>query len=315
MRGLITIAMYRELCKKLHVDETDFINRFDLICGTSTGGILVIGMGLLKFSPDEGVALYREIGSQVFGGPKDSKVQGIYKMLKGLYQIQPKYPNKLKEVFMSKLKPIPLFDKAPSKENKIPHLFVVSVDCSDQPGNVFLFRNYLPSKDSHVKGTDDKNPFTLVDAALATSAAPTYFEPFLAQGKEFVDGGMMENNPIKSALSEALEIWPKRKIACVLSLGTGKPSPKRGSMKNYGGLISTMVYIATDSERPVDDAKQMIAGWSHKPEIFRFNPPELGSDGLDEIDKFDEWNLSVRKYMIREFKKDEKKLKAFLGMK
>ncbi|KAI9861482.1 MAG: hypothetical protein M1824_002374 [Vezdaea acicularis] len=86
------------------------------------------------------------------------------------------------------------------------------------------------------------------EAARATSAAPTFFQPFFhkASEREYKDGGLYHNNPVVIADSERKLIWPE--IACrhpdvFLSIGTGynsvgaqEPSPERPSAKS--GWIS-----------------------------------------------------------------------------
>lgn len=59
------------------------------------------------------------------------------------------------------------------------------------------------------------------EAARATSAAPTFFQPITINGVKYGDGGTGWNNPTAEALAEAYHIWPSRLIGCLLSLGTG----------------------------------------------------------------------------------------------
>ncbi len=70
-----------------------------------------------------------------------------------------------------------------------------------------------------------KNPFsglTMADAALATSAAPTYFPPYEINGfGYFADGGLFANNPTMAALAELLQAGVPLSQISVISLGTG----------------------------------------------------------------------------------------------
>lgn len=61
----------------------------------------------------------------------------------------------------------------------------------------------------------------LWEAALATSAAPTYFPPVKIGERTLIDGGVFANNPSAIALAEARLMWPNDEIVLV-SLGTGK---------------------------------------------------------------------------------------------
>lgn len=62
---------------------------------------------------------------------------------------------------------------------------------------------------------------TLNDAALATSAAPTFLPPHQVDDKLHLDGGFGYNNPSHLALVEAGKLWPDRNVGVFLSLGLG----------------------------------------------------------------------------------------------
>ena len=68
---------------------------------------------------------------------------------------------------------------------------------------------------------------TIWEAARATSAAPTFFKRMVIGTTEYIDGGMGANNPTDLLLQEAKSLFPDGKIACVLSIGTGKPDTIR----------------------------------------------------------------------------------------
>lgn len=72
------------LCSQIH-------ELFDLICGTSTGGLLALGVGLRHMSLDAARDLYLNVGRQVFGKPRKA-----YCYLVG----KPKYPTKTVESVM-----------------------------------------------------------------------------------------------------------------------------------------------------------------------------------------------------------------------
>ena len=64
----------------------------------------------------------------------------------------------------------------------------------------------------------------MVDVAMATSAAPTYFKAYLSEaGAPLIDGGVFANNPAGLAAVEAVGVlnWPRDEIA-ILSLGCGE---------------------------------------------------------------------------------------------
>ena len=76
------------------------------------------------------------------------------------------------------------------------------------------------------KAREEGEDFTLAEVARATSAAPTYFEPFELEGQALVDGGVFAANPAMCAVAEVLRFQPAAEIA-LLSLGTGERTRKR----------------------------------------------------------------------------------------
>lgn len=76
---------------------------------------------------------------------------------------------------------------------------------------------------------------TILQACRATSAASSFFDPLTMRiGKlgadyedKFIDGALGYNNPIRQLWTEASDVWDgpmDGKIACVVSIGTGKPA-------------------------------------------------------------------------------------------
>ena len=97
--------------------------------------------------------------------------------------------------------------------------FVVSTSGADGTGPVVLFRSYDSTK-------EDADHCTIWEAARATSAAPSFFDPIVIRipppGGSYVDGGVRYNNPSRLALDEARQIWPRVKRFSLISIGTGR---------------------------------------------------------------------------------------------
>ena len=66
LKGMFSVAVSAELEKLL---KTDLASHFDLIVGTSTGGLIALALGAGK-SPSEIVDIYAELGTKVFGQPR-----------------------------------------------------------------------------------------------------------------------------------------------------------------------------------------------------------------------------------------------------
>ena len=77
------------------------------------------------------------------------------------------------------------------------------------------------------------------EVAAATSAAPTYFEPFQKEGYTYLDGGIWANNPTMAALVEALSCFDVRpENVRILSLGCGgKPFQMSAGQAKSAGLL------------------------------------------------------------------------------
>lgn len=142
----------------------------------------------------------------------------------------------------------------------------------------------------------DKNPgynCTIWEAGRATSAAPTFFKRIYignpGMQEEFVDAGIGCNNPVQYLIQEAQrEFGPNREVACIVSIGTGKPkvagfkAPARFQRVLPLDLIKVLTAISTDSEAvaSVMEARyQYCSGLYHRLNVER---------GLEEV-SLEEW--------------------------
>lgn len=152
-------------------------------------------------------------------------------------------------------------------------------------------------------------PCTIVEAARATTAAPTFFKRAIikVQGvdRTYVDGGLAQNNPCDAVLQEACLVFPGRKLACMVSIGTGKlamihiPTPGFFQRLIPVEVAQAMAGIATDTERVHQDLQRRFQ--SRADVYFRFNVDEgMAAVGLDEWDKLDEIAAHTEKYLESE---------------
>src|SRR5882672_863744 len=140
------------------------------------------------------------------------------------------------------------------------------------------------------------------EAARATSAIPTFFDPIVINGESFFDGGMGRNNPIQQVLQEAELMFPDRHVACIVSIGTGQAQtisiPKPDLLQRVLPLhvINAMRKIATDCEESAQDATRRF---EHTPGVyFRFNVEQgLQNVGLEQWEKLDEVRAHTRQYI------------------
>lgn len=118
---------------------------------------------------------------------------------------------------------------------------------------------------------------TICQAALATSAATTFFDPVSIGNRSFADGGLGANNPVEEVEGEASNIWCpttrdlKPLVKCFISIGTGSPSKKAFKESMVKFLSETVVDIATQTD---NTEKKFIARWAKQfdeKRYFRFN--------------------------------------------
>jgi len=132
----------------------------------------------------------------------------------------------------------------------------------------------------------------ICEAALATSAATTFFEPVSIGDRTFADGGFGANNPVDEVEGEAANVWCsetgdlKPLVKCFISIGTGNPGKKSFEDSMFKFLSKTVVQIATETEAT---EKKFIARWAKHfddKQYFRFNVEQgLQNIGLEEYKK------------------------------
>ena len=179
---------------------------FDLIVGTSTGGILALGLSLQDaagqplLASRRMVALYERHGREIFE-------QSLWRKLRSVGGIfEEAYSHKALEAVLEHY-----FGDRPLSDCGIPAM-VTSYDIQNRR-TVFM-------KSWHA----DHAALLCSDAARATSAAPTYFEPanlqWAQESRTLIDGGVYMNSPAVSAYAEARKTVSKR-TDCHALLGYG----------------------------------------------------------------------------------------------
>ncbi|MEZ6125360.1 MAG: CBASS cGAMP-activated phospholipase [Planctomycetaceae bacterium] len=204
------------------------VDHFDLIAGTSTGGILAIGLGL-GLTGQQILKFYQERGPVIF--PVTRTLSRMRYTLRHLFR--PKYSQEillreLEAAFYSGGKPIPLRDSR--CRLVIPTYHAVA-------GASHLFRT-----PHHEDLTADAQT-EAAHAALATAAAPTFFTAAkianMVAESSYFDGGVWANSPAMAAIVEAvcyLRI-PIERID-VLSVGTKQTSPSQFESKADPELLA-----------------------------------------------------------------------------
>ncbi|HKH42325.1 MAG TPA: patatin-like phospholipase family protein [Solirubrobacterales bacterium] len=194
IRGLIAarvIARLEELISAEAGEERRLADCFHMFAGTSTGGLLALGLTVPdpanpsrpRLSGADLVELYETEGPRIFGDT-------LHKLLSLGGWIAPKHPEKrLADVLRERFGDARLRDA-------LRELIVTSYDMTE-PGPHFFKR--WRARESADRDVD------MVAVGLSTSAAPTYFPSHGLGGRALVDGGLFAANPAVAAVVEALK--------------------------------------------------------------------------------------------------------------
>ncbi len=155
---------------------------FDLIVGTSTGGLIALGLGA-EIPPSKIASIYKEKGEDIFPSTLGIKRWVFRKHnRKNLDQV-------INDMFNRKL----------LKESKY-HLCIPAIG-ANYGGEVYIFKTpHHP--DYKMDGNQE-----MATIAKATSSAPTYFSLYKNGENTFIDGGVWVNNPIMVGVVEAMSAF------------------------------------------------------------------------------------------------------------
>lgn len=233
---------------------------FDLISGTSTGGIIAcaaaVGIPMANI-----VDLYVDKGPAIFANPR-----GVVGRLAG-----PKYWAKPLEAELEAILGDRHLAELAGPELLVP-CYCIAMPPADEDSGALVATRGPGFFRSDLARMTPKEDFLLRDVARATSAAPTYFPPAAIKdmaGRDYtcIDGGVWANDPARIAYDLAVELWPDMGDGdcSVLSLGTGsvedaidaKATERWGEIEWIETLISAMMDGAADE---VDLAMSNLLG-------------------------------------------------------
>lgn len=203
LKGLFSAAVIESLEEQL---GHSIARHFDIITGTSTGGLIALGLGLGK-SGNDIVKFYQEDGPKIF---PNSGLQRIIRFCRGWFFS--KYSNRYLEETLQKLLAFDGKGEEPLLRDSAKRLIIPTFyAASSQP-------RLLKTPHDKRYRSDWKLPMWAV--AMATSAAPTYLPSFKYRGNTYLDGGLWANNPSLVGVIEALEMGASIKNIRVLNIST-----------------------------------------------------------------------------------------------
>ncbi|KAJ7830946.1 acyl transferase/acyl hydrolase/lysophospholipase [Mycena olivaceomarginata] len=265
-------------------------NYFDLIGGTSTGGLIALMLGRLRMSIEDSKKAYGQLAKEVFSDVKFHGSDGKFKaskLEKAIKQIVKTYSTSHNPE-----------DRLEDIQDNACKMFVCAMNAANMSLPV-LFRTYntldYPAMNC-----------TIWQAGRATTAAPAFFKQIkigLSGIEEaFVDGGIGHNNPTASLLSEAKILFPHHQIACIISLGTGQPHtisiPKPSLLNHFLPLdvVKAIQGIATDCEKEHQSFAHHFEGIANL--YFRFNVEQgMQNIQLNQWERLGDVAANTRQYI------------------
>jgi uncharacterized protein len=207
IRGIFPASILAEL-ERRYIDGRAVGEYFDLVTGTSTGGILALGLGA-GYTAAELLDMYVSRGNKVFpplSGYLLGRVKGLWRG--GTHYIRYRYDRQALDTLLTERLRDRLFGES--------RLRLVIPAFEGRHSEVFVFKT--PHHPDY--GTDRYE--RMVSVGLATAAAPTYYRPLEHNGYLLVDGGVWANNPVMLAVIEALTCFTVDPTQIdVLTIGCG----------------------------------------------------------------------------------------------
>ena len=173
---------------------------FDVVAGTSGGGMNTLGLTHAKASPELLLELCMKVADEFLVGNPTYPARNVEKSLKESYG---------EDLLMTDV--------------TVPRVVITTTIADVNPPILHLNCNYGDARNSQKPPSE----WRVWEVCRATSAAPYYFTPFQ---NRFQDGGVMANNPTLSAMVEFFEQGErehrKTKLGLVCSIGTGSSKPE-----------------------------------------------------------------------------------------
>jgi hypothetical protein len=265
IRGVFPAAYLAELERRF-LGGKSVANHFDLIAGTSTGGIIALALAH-GLTAAEALNIYVERGERIF-----PPLTGWRKWARNLrWLVRPKHNGNVLQEELTAVFGEKTLNQA-SRRLVIPSF-------EGLYGEPFIY------KTPHHPDYQLDRVKTFAQVAQHTTAAPSYFPAVEDSGYVMVDGGVWANNPIMNALVDALACFDvQRDDVRILSLGTGEAtftldeSVRNGGARHWAFLRAFKAAGRAQCKNALGQAYLLVG----KNNVLRIDPPE--SDTLIPLD-------------------------------
>jgi len=269
IRGVFPAAFLAELESRF-LGGASIANHFDMIAGTSTGGIIALALAH-GMTARQALNIYLERGERIF--PPAAALSKVPRMLRWVFK--PKHNQAaLKEELLR------IFgDKV--LDDAVTRLVIPSFE--GRHGEPFLYKTpHHPDyqKDRHKK---------FAHVALHTTAAPSYYPGVEDDGYVMIDGGVWANNPVMNALVDGLACFDlAREDVRILSLGTGEATftvderARNGGIKDWAFMRSFNAAARAQSRNALGQAYLLVG----KNNVARIDVPESDTPiAMDDVQR------------------------------
>jgi patatin-like phospholipase/acyl hydrolase len=280
IRGLLTL----QLLKRLLAVHPTLVSEVDLFAGTSTGGLIALGLAH-GLTVSELEKLYLDHGKAIFKDTLWDDIKDLGQLVGAEYSL-----DTLIKVCKGHFGATTLGQLGVRPPNQLTPRRVV-ISAFDLDAENATPRRWKPKFFHNLGGADSDDAVTALDAAIATSAAPTYFPAY----KGYIDGGVVAGNPSMAALVQALDarvpLFNRAESLAdirVLSLGTGTvPNYVKGS-PDWGEAqwIKPIIELMLEGSISVPDFQcRALLGAGHYRRVNPFLPekPKIPMDSVDHM--------------------------------
>jgi hypothetical protein len=265
IRGLLTTV----LLERLQEAVPGWLDQVELLAGTSTGGIIALGLAY-GLSPRTLRNLYYEKGPQIFADTLLDDIADVGRLLGAEYSLGP-LESLLRQVI------------GDTRLSELPRKVLISAFDLDNEATDGQ-RRWKAKFFHNFPGSDSDGEMPVYKVALYTSAAPTYFPAV----DGYIDGGVAANNPALAAVAQTqdrrseLEPRPALGEIVLLSLGTGilNQYVAGGELDwGYAQWARPLVNIMLNSSTGVTDfqCRQLLDERYHR--LSPVLPRPIGMDG------------------------------------
>lgn len=253
--GILPASVLAELEQRF-LGGHSVVRHFDMIAGTSTGGIIALGLAH-GLNASEIRDFYIRRGDKIF--PPPTRITRLVRLIRRshryVYKREP-LENELLDIFGDSV-----LGQARTR------LCIPAFE--GRHGEPWIFKT--PHHPHYQKDRVER----MVKVGLSTAAAPTFFEALPNNGYVMVDGGLWANNPVMNALVDALTCYDiDRTQIQVLSLGCGETAFRVDERMSRGGMLQWRGVIAAAMRAQSLNALGQAYLLIGKDRVMRVDAPE-----------------------------------------